>query len=688
MRNERPVFPKRAVITGGMPYGNKSLHFGHVGGVFVHADTLYRFLQDRIGAENVIFVSGTDCYGSPILASYKKYLETAEQPLSLEDFVLSFHEDQKRVLSKFQIEPSFFAASAFGDGGRVHSVVSETLFEELYGNGMLHKCSTLQFYDRAAGAYLNGRQVVGQCPVDGCRSEKAYADECDLGHQYQPEELIDPVSTLSGSKPQLVSVDNWYFDLPAYQSKLRGMIDDLKRLKRIRPNVYTAIEEFLKAPMIYVKRADHERLTENAGSWDAPLYDELSDDGKKPSVTYIYRDLASRDRARALLDAENIRYRTGKTLVPFRLSGNVDWGVPVPDRDGLNGLTFWVWPESLWAPVSFTIAHLEKHPEKEQDWKKWWFSEDAQQYQVIGEDNVYFYGIAQPGLTMGHLGIRPEDERSMSGEQYTQLISNSHLLFMGRKASSSSDFKPPMAEELLDYYTVDQLRMAFLGLGLSKKSASFSPLAFAKIIHKKIESGEIAAEDAEELIKALPPLDQPDPVLKDGNVLTHVFNRVLRSCFYTAQKYTDSRIPTLEPREEIKALIERAVLEYERNMARHEFHLVVFAVDDIIRKVSKHWAKYSKNCDSGEAYAQVLADCFYACKVILLLLHPITPVSAEEIRIRMNLDESLWNWDHVFAPITRHMADPAMHRIQEIEARHDFYKRHHTQLGEEDSAEQ
>ena len=54
----RPVFPKRAVVTGGMPYGNKELHFGHVGGMLVFADTYARFLRDRIDKENVIFVSG------------------------------------------------------------------------------------------------------------------------------------------------------------------------------------------------------------------------------------------------------------------------------------------------------------------------------------------------------------------------------------------------------------------------------------------------------------------------------------------------------------------------------------------------------------------------------------------------------------------------------------------------------
>ena len=74
----RPVFPKRAVVTGGMPYGNKELHFGHVGGMLVFADTYARFLRDRIGKENVIFVSGTDCYGSPIAEGWRVKVKNGE----------------------------------------------------------------------------------------------------------------------------------------------------------------------------------------------------------------------------------------------------------------------------------------------------------------------------------------------------------------------------------------------------------------------------------------------------------------------------------------------------------------------------------------------------------------------------------------------------------------------------------
>ena len=75
--NERISWPKRAVVTAGMPYGNKPLHFGHIAGVFVPADAFARFLRDRIGAANVRFISGTDCFGSPINEGYRKLVEAA-----------------------------------------------------------------------------------------------------------------------------------------------------------------------------------------------------------------------------------------------------------------------------------------------------------------------------------------------------------------------------------------------------------------------------------------------------------------------------------------------------------------------------------------------------------------------------------------------------------------------------------
>ena len=78
--NDRPSWPRRAIVTAGEPYGNKGLHFGHVGGVFVPADFFARFLRDRLGRENVIFTSGTDCYGSPIMESYRRVCRVQSLP--------------------------------------------------------------------------------------------------------------------------------------------------------------------------------------------------------------------------------------------------------------------------------------------------------------------------------------------------------------------------------------------------------------------------------------------------------------------------------------------------------------------------------------------------------------------------------------------------------------------------------
>ena len=163
--DERPVFPKRAVITGGMPYGNKSLHFGHVGGMFVHADTFARFLRDRIGKDNVIFVSGTDCYGSPIVEAYRKLCESGFDG-TIEEYVMGNHEKQKKTLEAYGISPNLFGASAFGETGEMHKKVSEEIFNTLYDNGYLEKMSTPQFFDPVKKVFINGRQVVGKCPIE------------------------------------------------------------------------------------------------------------------------------------------------------------------------------------------------------------------------------------------------------------------------------------------------------------------------------------------------------------------------------------------------------------------------------------------------------------------------------------------------------------------------------------------
>ena len=99
-------WPARAVVTAGMPYGNKPLHFGHIAGVFVPADAYARFLRDRIGADNVRFISGTDCFGSPIDEGYRKLVEAGEFNGTIREYVQRNHDAQKATLDSYEISLS------------------------------------------------------------------------------------------------------------------------------------------------------------------------------------------------------------------------------------------------------------------------------------------------------------------------------------------------------------------------------------------------------------------------------------------------------------------------------------------------------------------------------------------------------------------------------------------------------
>ena len=655
----RPQFPKRAVVTGGMPYGNKELHFGHVGGMLVFADTYARFLRDRIGKENVIFVSGTDCYGSPIAEGWRVKVEKGEFQGSLEDFVRSNHEKQKNTLGSYGISPNLFAASGLDRSKEIHAEVTDWFISSLYKKGQLNKISTMQFFDEKAGVFLNGRQVVGKCPVEGCTSEKGYADECDLGHQYMPENLLNPVSTLTGETPSMKPVTNWYFKLRDYEKLLQDWIEELRKRKDIRPVVWKTISEFLKPPVIYVKREFEEKYSELRSSLPQHNYIE---EPKKPSFTIEFSTLSDCDEACRILADNGIRYRTGKTLVPFRLTGNIEWGVPAPVLEGEAPLTVWVWPESLWAPISFTQTYLEQTGADRDDWKKYWCSKDSTVYQFIGQDNIYFYGIAEPAMWIAQQENAEKTASPDNGElQMPVIVANHHILFLDKKASSSGAVKPPMADDLLNHYTSEQLRMHWLGLGLGQRSVSFMPKPYNP--------------DAKP--------DDTDPVVKDGLLLSNVYNRMIRTAFYTTQKEFDGILTDKLPEEKFVADAKKAMLEYERHMSKFAFHQCTYVLDSYIRNGSKYMAKaISAENPDKEQLAQALANLFYMIRITAVLLHPMAPFGTEKLREYLQVDERIWSWDTLLEPLTFFVGNG--HKLKFLPPRTDFFTRHESQFESKD----
>ena len=111
MIENRPKMPLRAVVTAGMPYGNKDLHYGHVLGMAFYADFMARFLRDRIGKDNVIFVSGADCYGSPSMEGFRK-MQEAGYTGTIEDMVTEKYNSHMRDWKAYDISFNRYYGSA------------------------------------------------------------------------------------------------------------------------------------------------------------------------------------------------------------------------------------------------------------------------------------------------------------------------------------------------------------------------------------------------------------------------------------------------------------------------------------------------------------------------------------------------------------------------------------------------
>jgi len=647
----RPSFPKRAVVTGGMPYGGKLLHYGHVGGYFVHADVYARFLRDRLGDDNVIFVSGTDCYGSePVV----KFHDAKKDGFlgTLEDFVELNHISQKNTLAAYDISLNLYAASCLGVAGDIHKELSHEIFNSLYDNGYLKTEEILQFFDEETQTFLNGRQVKGRCPVVGCRSESAYADECELGHQFNPQDLIAPVAVTNGKTPSLRPIKNWYFDLEKFLNQLKLRQTKLREEGVSRRTLLSEIDNFLKDPAVFVRLTSEEEvdiLREACSKMPAHTAD-INEENK--SAVLLFAKLKDREDACKILRESGIRFRTGTTLVPFRLSGNSAWGIDVPEKDGISGQTFWVWPESLWAPISFVKAYLKQKTGSADGWTDWWFNPDASVYQFIGEDNVYFYAVAEMGLFMALNAIAGREE---TGNLPT-IVPNKHVFFGSKKASSSGVIKPPNVDELLEYYTAEQLRMHFAHMALQHNSVSFNP--------KAVMGGEGF-----------------DVTLAEGNILTNVYNRIVRSCFYTVQKYYDGKLPAGDVSKETKIAADELVCEYEWAMYRVELSKIIDMIDVYLRDANKAWAAMTKEAeaDNNESLrAQIIVDTFHVVRTAATLLHPFAPRGTKMVREYLGVDERLWDWTHIFEPLRFFMGDG--HSFKFLEPRVDFFVKHEAQL--------
>ena len=221
---------KRTTVTAALPYANGGVHIGHLAGVYVPADIYVRYL--RLKKQDVIFIGGSDEHGVPITIRAKK------EGITPQDVVDRYHTMIKKSFEEFGINFDIYSRTT----SKVHNKLASDFFRKLYDEGKLEEKETEQYYDEEAHQFLADRYIVGECPH--CHNLNAYGDQCEkCGSDLSPMELVNPHSTISGSKPVIRKTKNWYLPLNQYQDWLKHWI--LDEHKEWRPNVYGQCKSWL-----------------------------------------------------------------------------------------------------------------------------------------------------------------------------------------------------------------------------------------------------------------------------------------------------------------------------------------------------------------------------------------------------------------------------------------------------------
>jgi len=320
--------PRQLFVTTALPYANGNFHIGHIM-EYIQADIWVRF--QRMQGHQVNFVCADDTHGAPIMIAAEKAGKSPQQ------FVADIAAGRKPYLDGFHISFDNWHST---DAPENHELARQ-IYRDLRdipasaGGSLIERKTIEQFFDPAKNMFLPDRFIKGECPK--CHAKDQYGDNCEVcGAVYAPTDLIDPVSVLSGVRPELKSSEHFFFKLsdPRCVEFLQNWTQDGK----LQPEVANKVKEWFS-----VRTNPDGSTSEGLGDWD------------------ISRD------------------------APY-------FGIEIPDAPGKY---FYVW---LDAPVGY-LASLKNLLEKRgQDYAAYLAQPDLEQYHFIGKDIVTFHTLFWPAM--------------------------------------------------------------------------------------------------------------------------------------------------------------------------------------------------------------------------------------------------------------------------------------------------
>lgn len=222
--------PRKLFVTTALPYANAAFHIGHMM-EYIQADTWVRF--QRMQGHEVHFVCADDAHGAPIMIAAEK------AGLTPQAFVAQIAAGRKPYLDGFHIAFDNWHST---DAPENHEL-AKSIYLALRKNELIDTRSVEQFFDPDKGMFLPDRFVKGECP--NCGAKDQYGDNCEVcGAVYQPTELKNPYSALSGATPVLKTSEHFFFRLS--DPRCVAFLEEWTQDGRLQPEVANKVREWFK----------------------------------------------------------------------------------------------------------------------------------------------------------------------------------------------------------------------------------------------------------------------------------------------------------------------------------------------------------------------------------------------------------------------------------------------------------
>ncbi len=223
--------PKKIFIGVAWPYVNGDIHFGHLAGYLIPADIFARF--QRFVGNDVMMVSGSDCFGTPVTVEADKRNTTPAV------IIEEYHPKHEALFKELNLSFDLYTRT----DNPVHKEIVQDLFVTLLEKKLLYKDTTDQYYSETENRFLPDRYVEGTCPY--CGDIEARSDQCDnCGHVLVQGELINPISKLTKSPVTMKSTEHYFFDWPKLEKFLGTYLADFG--PAWRPWIYNESKRWLE----------------------------------------------------------------------------------------------------------------------------------------------------------------------------------------------------------------------------------------------------------------------------------------------------------------------------------------------------------------------------------------------------------------------------------------------------------